>query len=174
MLSIARLAWLRLYAYRNPVGLARRMGATIGKDCRILCNPLSCFGSEPYLITIGDHVTIAAGVQFVTHDGGVWVFRQEDPDLDVFGRISVGNNVFIGIRAIILPGVAIGDNCVVGAGSVVTRSVPQGTVIAGNPARPLCTIEQYRAKVATKAARIRSMPAAEKRRWLLEHLDQLP
>ena len=127
------------------------------------------FGSEPYLVTLGDHVTVTEGVRFVTHDGGVWVFRQQDPELDVFGPVSVGNNVFIGLRAILMPGVSIGDNCVIGAGAVVTRNVPDGTVVAGVPAKPIGTTEAYQGKVAEKASRIRSLPARE-RREALNHM----
>jgi len=62
------------------------------------------FGSEPYLVRLGDHVSITAGVKFISHDGGVWVFRDRFPELDVFGPITVGSNVFIGINALIMPG----------------------------------------------------------------------
>ena len=120
------------------------------------------FGSEPYLISIGHHVTVTSGVQFVTHDGGVWVFREQDPDIDVFGPITIGNNVFIGINAIIMPGVSIGENCVIGAGTVVTRSVPSNTVAVGVPARKIATIDEYRIRVEQKCMRIRSLPAVRK------------
>lgn len=158
----------------DPIGTARRLGVKIGKDCRLLSNPVAVFGSEPYLVSIGDHVTITNGVRFITHDGGVWVFRQEDPDVDVYGRIKVGNNVFIGINAIILPGVTIGDNCVVGAGAVVTRDVPSGTVVGGVPARHICTLDEYRAKVQAKASRVRSMPERLRRQWIEEHTKSSP
>lgn len=59
---------------KNPVKEARKQGVTIGEGCIILCsNP---FGSEPYLISIGNHVRMSRGVQFITHDGGVWVIRE--------------------------------------------------------------------------------------------------
>lgn len=160
----------RYRAWRDPIGTARRLGVQVGRDCRILGNALAIFGSEPYLVSVGDHVTITNGVQFVTHDGGVWVFRKEDPEIDVFGRIRVGNNVFIGVRTIILPGVTIGDNCVIGAGSVVTRDVPSETVAAGVPARVICSLTEYREKVRAKAVHMRSLPRGEKRKWLETHL----
>ncbi len=120
-----------------------RRGLKLGRDVRIIGKP--DFGNEPYLITIGDHVTVSTHVEFVTHDGATWVFRErpEYAGLQHFGPIEVGNNCFIGTRSVILPGVRIGDNCVVGAGSVVTRSVPDDTVVAGAPARAICTYDEY-------------------------------
>ena len=79
---------------------------------------------------------MTGGVRFVTHDGGVWIFREDEPDIDVFGPIVVGNNVFIGYGAVILPNVRIGNNCVIAAGSVVSRNVPDGVVAGGIPAQP--------------------------------------
>ena len=132
-----------------------RRGLKLGRDVRIVGKPE--FGGEPYLITIGDHVTVSAHVEFVTHDGATWVFRDrpEYRGLQRFGAIEIGNNCFIGTRSVILPGVRIGDNCVVGAGSVVTRSVPEGTVVAGAPARAICTYDEY---VERTAPRCRYFP----------------
>lgn len=91
------------------------------------------------------------------------------PEIDVFGPISVGNNVFIGIRSIIMPGVHIGDNCVIGAGSIVTKDVKEGSVVAGVPARQIGTIDDYRTKALSKSTQIRSLPKTEKREWLENH-----
>jgi acetyltransferase-like isoleucine patch superfamily enzyme len=151
---------------------AREIGVRIGRDCRLLGVTRETFGSEPYLIKLGDHVTVTAGVRFVTHDGGVWVFRREFPGIDVFGRIEVGNNVFIGLGSILLPGVHIGDDCVIGAGSVVKHDVPPGTVAAGVPARPIRTIAEYRERTLTVASHIRDMPGSEKRALLEERFWQ--
>jgi acetyltransferase-like isoleucine patch superfamily enzyme len=120
-----------------------RRGLKLGREVRVIGKP--DFGSEPYLIEIGDHVTISSHVTFVTHDGATWVFRHLPAyeGLQRFGRIKIGNNCFIGTRAVILPDVVIGDNSVVGAGSVVTRSVPDNTVVAGSPARTICTYDEY-------------------------------
>ena len=147
------LAWYR--CRKNPIAYARGLGVTIGNDCRLLnIKPgPGTFGSEPYLVTLGDHVTVTARVQFVTHDGGVWVFREEAPDFDVFGAITVGNNVFIGYSAIIMPSVKIGHNVVIGAGAVVTKDVPDNVVVAGVPAKIICSIDDYRESVFKKAIR---------------------
>jgi acetyltransferase-like isoleucine patch superfamily enzyme len=158
----------RLHARRDPIGYARSIGVRIGEDCRLLCDPTGAFGSEPFLVTLGNHVTITSGVSFITHDGGVWVFRREHPDIDVFGPIVVGDNAFVGVGAILMPGVTIGSNSIIGAGSVVTRDVPSNTVAAGCPARALKTTEEYWESVEARATHIRSLPYEEKRRVLLE------
>ena len=110
------------------------------------------YGSEPYLITLGNYVRISGFVQFVTHDGGSWVFRREGKYKDIvhFGRIKIGNNVFIGTHAIIMPDVVIGDNVVIGAGAVVTKKIPSNTVAVGVPAKPIMTIDEYAKKMMDK------------------------
>lgn len=106
------------------------------------------WGSEPWLIKIGSHVRITADVQFITHDGGTWVFRDQEKYKDVikYGAIVIKDNCFIGLGSIIMPGVTIGPNSVVGAGSVITKDVPEGTVYAGNPAKFICRTEEYAEK----------------------------
>jgi len=152
----------------DPIGYARSIGVRIGKDCRLLALNSGTFGSEPYLVKLGDHVTVTAGVSFVTHDGGVWVFREKDPDIEVFAPVVVGDNVFIGVNSIIMPGVTIGDNCIIGAGSIVTKDIESGTVVAGVPARVICTVDEYEQKVKDRAMHIRSMPPDEKKAMLIK------
>ncbi len=132
---------------RDPVAYARSLGVTVGDGVRIIGMDDRTFGSEPFLVSIGDHVTVTGQVQFITHDGGVWVFRNSEPDIQCFRPICVGSNVFIGLRSLILPGVTIGDNVVIGAGSIVNRDVPSNSVAAGVPARVVGTVEAYREKV---------------------------
>jgi acetyltransferase-like isoleucine patch superfamily enzyme len=120
-----------------------RQGLQIADDCRLMGIPY--FGSEPYLISIGKHVTISAQVTFINHDGGTWVFREQPKYRDVikFGRIVIHDNCFIGSGATIMPGVSIGPNSVVAAQSVVAENVPADTVVAGVPARILMGVEEY-------------------------------
>lgn len=161
--------FLRLWKiHRNPVGYARSIGVTVGQDCRILGMTPTTFGSEPYLVRLGRHVTITAGTRFVTHDGGVWIFRDEHPNIDVFGPITVGDNVFIGMNSIIMPGVSVGNNCVIGAGSVVTRDIPPDCVAVGAPAKPIRTLAEYWEKIQPDVFHIRNLPYQEKRKVLQE------
>jgi acetyltransferase-like isoleucine patch superfamily enzyme len=135
-------AILRLWVHLR-VWNVRRKGLDVAADCRFEGFPN--FGSEPYLISIGRHVAIASEVSFITHDGGTHVFRKQERYRKVikYGRIVVHDNCVLGHRAIILPGVSIGPNSVVSAGSVVTRNVPPNALVAGNPAKPVLTIQQY-------------------------------
>lgn len=132
-----------LARWRGGVWLARKLGVSIGKDCRIYTRQ---FGSEPFLITIGNRVTVTAGVQFITHDGSTWLIRDAKGRRYRFAPISIGDDVFVGVNSIILPGVRIGSRCIIGAGSVVTRSVPDGSVAVGVPARVIGTFDQFEAK----------------------------
>ena len=154
---------------QDPRAYLAAMGVRVGLGCRIYGIPEEVFGSEPYLCRLGDHVSITSGVRFISHDGGVWVFRDQQPDLDLFGPITVGNNVFIGNNAIIMPGVTIGDNVVIGAGSVVTRSIPNDSVVAGVPARVIRSIDDYKAKALAKGLNLRSLPPKDLREYLNAH-----
>ena len=118
-------------------------GLQIADDCRMVDRPN--FGSEPYLISIGKHVTISGGVSFITHDGGSWVFRGRERYGNVikYGRITVHDNCFIGYRSILMPGISIGPNSVVASGAVVTRDVHPNNVYGGVPAKFICSVEDY-------------------------------
>lgn len=116
---------------RDPLGYAQKIGVTIGENCKLIGSPN--WGSEPWLIKIGNHVEISFDCAFVTHDGSTWVFRNEEQYKNIvkFGRINIGDNCFIGARSLILPGVTIGANSIVAAGSVVTKYIPSGEVCGG-------------------------------------------
>jgi len=158
----------RYFLYRrDPIAFLRKKGMKIGENCRLLCG-MTAFGSEPYLIEMGDHVTITSSVAFITHDGGVWVFREQEPEIDVFGRIIIGNNVFIGLRSIIMPNVKIGNNCVIGAGSVVTKDIPDNSIAVGVPARVVNNLSNYREKIRPMESHIRNLPYEKKKSLLME------
>src|SRR5690606_10127836 len=87
----------------SPERYARYLGVTIGENCSIRT---TFWGAEPYLITIGDNVEITADVRFYNH-GASRLFRDIDSKFDFFGKIKIGNNVYIGQTALILPGVTL-------------------------------------------------------------------
>jgi acetyltransferase-like isoleucine patch superfamily enzyme len=151
----------------DPITYARSLGVIIGDDCRLLNITPGTFGSEPYLVKLGNHVTITSGVVFSTHDGGVWVFRREYPNIDVFAPIIIGDNVFIGINTILLPGVKIGNNVVIGAGSIVTKDIPDNSVAVGAPARVLKSIEEYWESVQLNALFLREQTPDKKQEVLI-------
>jgi len=137
------LGTLRRIRERRKLRQAIADGLQIGSGFSY--TQLPDFGSEPYLVKIGNHVRFSGQVMFSTHDGGTWVFRDrpEYQTVRKFGRIEIGDNCFIGFRTVILPGVKIGTNCVIGAGSVVTKDVPDNTVAAGVPARVIMDYQTY-------------------------------
>lgn len=133
-----------LYKILGGVAFARRKGVSIGAGCRILT---SRFGSEPWLISIGDRVTVSSDVVFINHDGSGWLHSDGRGRRYRYARIEIGDSSFIGAGTIIMPGVKIGSQCVVGAGSVVTKSIPAGTVVAGNPARYICSYSDFISRI---------------------------
>ncbi|MGB7540916.1 MAG: acyltransferase [Burkholderiales bacterium] len=134
---------LRQYNEYTIAKYFRKQGAQIGNGCTIISRDL---GPEPYLVKLGNHVAIAHGVIFMTHDGGAWVFREEVPDLQVFGPIVIEDNCTIGINAILCPNIRIGPNSIVAAGSVVISDVPPNTIAMGVPARSFGSVDKYREK----------------------------
>ena len=132
-----------IVALFGKISYARYLGVKVGKDCRIY---ITNFGSEPFLITIGNRVTIAAGTLIVTHNGSTWLIRDEKGRRYHYQRVMIGNNVFIGMNAIILPGIKIGNNVIIGAGAVVTKSITDGMVVAGNPAKVIGEFKNYEDK----------------------------
>ena len=137
MADLRRKDW----AFWN-VEKAREIGVKVGQNCRFYS--LNVF-SEPYLLEIGNDVIISGEVIFITHDGGIYLLKNEIPNImGYYGRIKVGDNCFIGMGAIILPTVEIGSNCIVGAGSVVAQSIPDNSVVMGNPAKVVYKTDLYK------------------------------
>ena len=131
--------------------------------------PTIDFGSEPYLIEIGNNVRINNRVTFVTHDGGVWVLRNlysECTDIDLFGRIKIGNNVHIGTAVIVMPGVTIGDNCIIGCGAVVTHDIPENSIAVGVPAKVIEDLSIYYKKHEKDFDHTKRLQPKEKENYL--------
>lgn len=163
-----------LYFYNDYTvykAYSKYLGVRIGMNSRILGKV--DFGSEPFLIEIGNNVTITHGVAFITHDGGVGLFRKEYPGINVFGRITIGNNVFIGVQTIILPNVTIGSNVIVGAGSLLTKNIPDNVVVAGVPAKIIRTIDEYKSNCIKRAIYVNEIVPNKRREAILNELNKL-
>ena len=171
MSVISRIRWLLLSDEKKKKQLEQR-GMVIGEGCEIL-NGFN-FGSEPYLVEIGNNVRVTSGVKITTHDGGMWVLRHMYPemkDADRFGRVKIGDNCHIGMDSMIMPGVTIGKNCIIGARAVVTHDIPDNSVAVGVPARVIESIEEYKKKAENGALMTKSMSWEEKRNAVLTYLE---
>ena len=117
------------------------MGMTVGKNFKrlngVILDPGHC-----WLIEIGDNVTIAPRVHILCHDAST----KQHLGYTKIGRVTIGNNVFIGAESVVLPGATIGDNVIIGANSTVTHDIPENSVAVGSPARVICSLEEYLAK----------------------------
>ena len=126
------------------------MGMTVGKNFKrlhgVILDPGHC-----WLIEIGDNVTIAPRVHILCHDAST----KQHLGYTKIGRVTIGNNVFIGAESVVLPGVTIGDNVIIGANSTVTHDIPENSVAVGSPARVICSLAEYLAK---ERARMENSP----------------
>lgn len=147
-----------------PLWYAKKKGITFGVNCRLIN---VSYSTEPYLITLGDHVSVTYS-HFETHDGGVWVLRDKYPEIDIVKPIKVGNNVFIGYGCIILPGTVIGNNVIIGARSVVSGNIPDNVVVAGVPARVIRSIDSYEERVIPHSCDTAKMSPLDKQHYYLK------
>lgn len=146
---------------------------SLGKNVQIVGG--ANFGSEPYLITIGDNTTISFDCAFVTHDAATRVIRNlpnHNSETVIYAPITIGKNCFIGCRTVVLPGVTVGDNSIIGAGSIVNRDIPPNMVAAGSPCKVICTLEEYIEKHKDDFMYIVSKPFEEKKKILLDKFSK--
>lgn len=145
-----------LFRKRNKyIERLKKNGLKLGANVEIIDNfffdPSHCF-----LITIGDRCTICPNVRLIAHDASTKLRL----GFTKIGKIEILEDCFIGDSAVILPNVRIGPNTIVGAGAVVTKNAPKNTIIAGNPARVICSIDEYLNKI-TRSAKGKKIYSAE-------------
>lgn len=126
-------------------------GVSIG--CNTICSPKTTHIdiTRPSLITIGENCSLNENFTLLTHDWVTGVFIQANLDfLPSSGRVTIGNNVRFGQHCMVLKGVTIGDNCFIGANSMVTRDIPSNSVAVGSPCKVLCTLEEFHKRRETR------------------------
>lgn len=134
------------YTTEKLISMGMKVGNNFGRLNGVILDPSHC-----WLIDIGDNVTLGPRVHILCHDASTKGFL----GYTKIGRVTIGNNVFVGAESVILPGVTVGSNVIIGANSTVTHDVPDNTVVAGSPARVLCSLEEYLDK---ERARMQTSP----------------
>jgi acetyltransferase-like isoleucine patch superfamily enzyme len=156
--------------YATPENYLKKIGVKIGVECFI--SPCKVSAKEAYLIEIGNYVRIAQNVKFFTH-GGIYALqiKYNNHELDYFGKIKIGDYVSIGEGSFIMPGVNIGSNVIVGAGSVVTKSIPDNCMVAGNPIKYIGKTDEFYNKIQKLNLKSGMMTDEEKKSFLLSLSD---
>lgn len=141
-----RLRYIRaIRSSSNFINYLRNIGMTIGEDCFFQSPKTATIDpTRPVLIDIGNHCYFLENFTLLTHDNITKVFGPIYHEfIPSSGKVKIGNNVYFARNCTVLKGVTIGDNTIVGYGSVVTKSTPPNSVIAGVPAKVICSIEDY-------------------------------
>lgn len=137
----------------------RKAGMKIGGGCNICCNIMT---TEPYMVRIGENVTISGNVTFVTHDNSISKLSPEYVNL--YGYITVGDNCFLGQNSTIMYGCTLANNIIVASGSVVCNSFDEeNIIIGGNPARKIGTWDDFKCKGEQSMKRREAFNAAQSR-----------
>lgn len=152
-----------------------KQGAKIGVGTRLNCLT-GAFGSEPYLVECGSDCLFAWDTHFVTHDGGIKVLNSLGKfssggtpiRMDKVAPVKIGDNVYVGMGAYIMPGVTIGNNVIVAAGAIVTRDVEDNIIVGGIPAKPISTIDEYYERAKNRVEFTTQMTPDEKKRFYQE------
>lgn len=138
---LEKLRFLRKSPEKRQMDYLLSHGLTVGKNFQS-CSPYAFDAGWPWLISVGDNVTFSTNVTVLAHDASPTMFHSPAK----VGLVKIGSNVFVGTGVTILCDTRIGNNVIIGAGSVVSRDIPDNSVVAGNPARVICTINEFREK----------------------------
>lgn len=143
VINYLKLFWIRSSSERYCRYL-RDKGVEIGEGTHINARTCLIDITRPSLVTIGNNCYINEHFTLLTHDYVTKVFLHTCKGfINSSGRVSIGNNVSFGQNVMVLKGVAIGDNCFIGAGSVVTKDIPSNTIAVGVPCKVIMTLDEY-------------------------------
>lgn len=138
-----------LYSYKSSsksyIKYLRKKGIKIGENVTFYEPNTNYIDTQkPWMLEIGNNVEITRGVVIITHDYAWSVIKQTTGEIiGSRGKVSIGNNVFIGMNTIILQGVKVGNNVIIGANTVVNKDIPDNSVVAGNPVKVISDVNTY-------------------------------
>lgn len=129
----------KIFHREESINQLRKRGVKIGENVDVFSSYID--DGHGFLISIGNNCTITNST-ILAHDAST----KKVLGYSKVGKVSIGNDVFVGHGSIILPGVTIGDKVIIGAGSVVRKNIPSNSVVLGNPATVVCTYNEYMEK----------------------------
>lgn len=142
---VEALAKVLHYDQGLSVEALKKMGAQIGDDVHLYGGAHVFIDKNfPWMLTIGNHVHLTSGVHIICHDYS-WIVGKNyyHTVLGGVGKVTIGDNVFVGTEAIVLMNSEIGDNVIIGAQSVVCGKIPSNCVAVGSPAKPIMSLDEY-------------------------------
>ena len=147
-MNVLKKLYIEIYCKSNSdryISYLRKLGISIGSGC-IIRGPrfIAVDLTRPSLVEIGNNVDMNLNFTILTHDYGSSVFiRTYKRFINSSGKVKIGNNIYFGKNCTILKGVTIGDNCIIGACSLVNHNIPANSVAAGVPAKVICSLDEY-------------------------------
>ncbi|WP_373117222.1 acyltransferase [Holdemania massiliensis] len=159
--SIFRTLYYFVLKRVNKTAYAKKRGVNFNEG-KVYFYGITEWGSEPWLVTLGDNVYLTDGVKFITHDGGTLLYRHLVPDLEITKPIKIGNDVYVGNNVTFLPGVTIGNNVVIGTGAIVSRDIPDNSLVVGVPARRIKSADEYLEKLKSESLHLGHLKGKEK------------
>ncbi len=166
------LRWSRTSPKRY-IKFLRKQGIKVGDNLWVTpdVKSLSIDISRPSLLEIGNQVRLNRNLTILTHDGGYYVLRNKYKEfIPQSGRVKIGNNVYFGRNCTVFKGVTIGDNCIIGFGSVITKDIPSDSVAVGAPAKVISSLDDYYKKRKEKCI----MEALDYARSIKERFNRSP
>lgn len=143
MIKLIKKIYHKLFSpYTLNLEALKRMGLKVGDNVKIMGGVKIDYGHCKH-ISIGNNVTIAPDVYLLAHDASMYNVKKYTR----IGKIIIGDNVFIGLRSVVMPNVRIGENSIIGAGSLVNKSIPKNVVAVGNPIKIICSVEDFYKKI---------------------------
>lgn len=167
--NILKYIYYLIWTKISPNGFAKHIGVNLGERVIFYGMKPGMFGTEPWLVSIGNNCQITANCTFITHDGAVNILRKEIPDLELVSPICIGNDVYIGFNTTILAGTKVGSRSIIGACSLLKGEYPDNSVIVGVPAQVIKSTDQFLEKAMRQSLHTGNLVGNKRQTALKKH-----